>query len=155
LVLAPGIVGQSQVILDRRDKGTSPTRWTYEKIQNKLTERADSLLKTRLIEVAQWAKENGLFQEVNGKLMGFSIMTIWFAGDGTGYVGLASKHFGGDTERRNRFAAALKGISLLDPHLDVDSVKDGRGFFRRIDELSDEDLAELFKAIEDVSSANA
>lgn len=148
LVLTPRLVGQTQRTAE--DKTPRTPRWTAEALKGEFGGLEDQLLGNRLLSLLSMSVRNGSFGGSGSKAPGFQIAgrSVWV--DGV-YFSLAPAYFP-EVPDRDEFGAELKAIRMLDPSLDLASVKDGRNGLRRLEELSEDEFRRLLAILSKYSA---
>jgi hypothetical protein len=134
-----------------------PIRWTVELLREQIEYMPNERLRKRLSEILNFALENEIFAESTSKSPQFSLavrdtggkaLSISFDGMIYAFFGVnEAKKYPADEVRR-RFVDDLKRLSLLPQDVSPDEVMSGRFLKRRLDELSDDEFAELLKSLE-------
>jgi len=154
IVMVPRIIGQTQAAIDRRTPQKKPTLWTKDRIKEALDDIPEGILKIRMIDILEWADQNGSLAEKKGQNMGIRIQNsegrvfLTLGADGGGYAGIAKGYFGDQEERARRYMRSLSNLGLLASDSDFEQISDGRQIITTIDDLDQEHFDALLKELE-------
>lgn len=153
LIVSPVIIGQTQATAEKKSTSVK-TKWTYSLLKKAYDEMEDSVLKNRLLELLEWAKENNLLESTRspkpsmgfiGELKGGRIFTI--KGNGKILSLLSSKDFDHNEEERNKLSERLNELSIYD--FDIDEVEKSRWSDRRLHEMDSKEYQEFKQILKD------
>lgn len=157
VVVVPRIVGQSLASAERRNSPADVTVWENEKIREGIDSIASETIKARFSELFDLALSTGCYKPSKGKVLGFQItgqsgVRIFNVfSDGGVYVVLHTSVYP-DIAKRDRLAAALKNIGVLDAGLNPDTLADGKYFSRKLGDLSPDEFSKLLATIRELCS---
>lgn len=155
LVLVPSIIGQTQIVAEKKTSSSATTKWTPEKLIEycKDVDSSNPLLAARLEKLVRWAVENHLFltSTARGPSFGFKSVTgARFFGVylPSGYVWFQPEKYSGGVPQRDVFLEAMQRLGILPEFGDLAPDADGKylneGFLQ---ELSDDKFGELLTVI--------
>jgi hypothetical protein len=132
-----------------------PKRWTYELLQEQIDDISEEILKKRISQILEFAREKNIFAESRSRYPGFYLKSIDGKVLAVSFSGMLYAHFGSNEvdkypsdEVRRRFVEDLKRLNLLPQDINPDEVKSGRVLKRKLDDLSEEEFTELLKILE-------
>ena len=155
-VLVPTLVGQSQIIANKKRSLDKPTTWEYELFINELKKVDNPTLAERLNRIASWAQEAGVYIAANAKDPAFGIQGRHGRRFFTFYINsiytfLHPSYHGDNTQERDDFVAKLKGIPIFNyPDKVVANVKEGRTASGSVDSISEDDFAQFIGVLKEV-----
>jgi len=158
LVFVPHLVGQNQITASRKTSSSQDITWTAEKVKKAYADLNDNKLKSRLINLLEWAVEKDVFMETIRSTPGFGIRgrtgkrIFSFSQDGGISVYLPHDAFAGKKEERNVFAKKLSNFSRVftwgsDLKI-VDTFKNGRFTDGLITQMNDDQFKQFLQIIE-------
>jgi len=152
LVLVPTIIGQSQVVAEKKSTADKKILWDYQRLYDyydsmEKRERADRLKCT-----LDWAKDHSVLIVEKKQYPSFSIkgnsgkrlMTFWH--EGNVYCFLNVSYYDGGEEEVNNLVSELNKLKIFD--YNPEGVKSGRTSPGALDELSKEEFEEFIRILE-------
>lgn len=155
-VLVPTVVGQSQIIAEKKGVSEKPTTWEYQLFIDELNKLDDVIIQERLTKIASWANSEGVFIAANAKEPAFGIQGKHGPRVFTFYVNsiycfLHPSHHGDSIQERNDFVAKLKELPIFNfPDKVVSEAKEGRTAYGAIDKLTEDEFASFMVTLEKV-----
>ena len=132
-----------------------PKSWTYELLQEQIDDMSKEILKKRISQILEFAREKNIFAEslsrdpqfylksIDGK-----VLAVYFSGRLYAHFGSKEVRKYPSDEVRRRFVEDLKRLNLLPQDINPDEVKSGKYLERKLDDLSEEEFTELLKILE-------
>jgi len=149
-VLIPVLIGATT---EAERKKTTKILWTYDELYQVYKDIKDELLRRRLLDLLEWAREKGLLVEHSSSEPQFKITPIITVNP----TGKLYVRFGKSNEsklpkpRRQKLLEELQKLKMLPSDIeDADSVADGRQTSRGIHELSEEEFKRLKELFEEL-----
>jgi hypothetical protein len=132
-----------------------PKLWTVELLQEQIDDISKEILKKRISQILEFAREKKVFAEslsrdpqfylksIDGK-----VLAVYFSGRLYAHFGSKEVRKYPSDEVRRRFVEDLKRLNLLPQDINPDEVKSGKYLERKLDDLSEEEFTELLKILE-------
>lgn len=155
-VLVPTIVGQSQIIANKKSGSEKPTTWDYQLFVDELGKLDKSTLTERLENIASWAKDAGVFVAASAKDPAFGLQgrhgrRIFTFYINSIYCFLHPSYHGDSARERDDFVTKLKVIPIFNfSDKVVSEAKEGRTAFGTIDSISDDEFENFMKILKEV-----
>ena len=153
--LVPRVIGQMQASVDRRSSGARTTRWTKDMLLEIIGVEMSGTVADRIRSLLELSIDQNSFIESTAQTPTFGVRSnagarlFSFYSEGGGYVLLKDNTYAGGAKERDEVVAKLKSIGILEPDLDLDTVNQGKLFYRKIDELDDSEFQQLLDIIRD------
>ncbi len=148
-VIIPSLIGATTEA-ERAKQESNRTFWSYEKLIQTYNEIENDLLRNRLIDLLNWARETKLLKEYYSNDPRFQIADIINVNpEGTLYVKFGKKY---DSKlpktKRQQLLKELQNLGMLPLSIeDPDIATEGRVALKSIDELSDDEYTKLKNAL--------
>jgi hypothetical protein len=128
-------------------------RWTPDKLEKEFQALASRTLATRLRTILDLSRKNAIFITSTGKSPAFGLKgrsgkrVVSFDYKGGIYFSLRSDRYETDEQRKQIFEA-YRALGLIDRHLLLSSVDDGRYAAQPLSDLAEGEFSEFIKVIE-------
>lgn len=153
-VLVPRLVGRTQATADQK----ASVSWTPDRLREAYANVAGRTLRERLLALLEWAqgrasiitasaKRPTLGIKGRGNLRLFSVYV-----DGAIYWFMRESAYLDGREERDRLAAQLRTLGLIDPGLDLADIVDGRNLARKLGDLTEEQLSGFLELLAGAAS---
>jgi hypothetical protein len=152
-VLVPTIVGQSQVISDKKRVQVESVTWAYPALEDAFGEINNRVLAERLLKIASWSNSKGVFIPSKGQTPSFGIRgkygrrVLTFSSWGI-YCYLNARSHGDNTVYRDIFVDSLRELPIFEfTDQDVNEAKEGRNSTDNLDVLTEQEFLRLIEIL--------
>jgi len=150
--LVPTIIGQSQVVAEKKTAAGEKILWDYEGLHDYYDDMDNKVRSDRLKKILSWAKARDALIVDKKKMQSFSIkgrsgkrlMTFWRRGKV--YCFLREDNYLGGAEERDSFVRELNRLKVFD--YNPEGVKDGRTSHGALEELSEAEFEEFMSVLD-------
>ncbi len=149
-VIIPVVIGAT-TDAERRKRKTIRVLWTYEKLRQSYNNYDNEILRNRLLDLLEWARNKGLLKEYSSPEPRFKIADIINVNpNGTFYVKFGKNHESKlPKPKRQQLLEGLQELGMLKVDIkDADTVDDGKTTVKSITELSDDQYTKLKSLLE-------
>lgn len=131
--------------------------WTDELLRERIDDIQKEILRRRVSEILQFAKDKGIFAKSLSQRPQFyltmqktdkKVLAVTFDGSLYAHFGLNEAKKYPTDEARRRFVEDLKRLNLLPQNINPDEVKSGKILERRLDDLTDDEFKEFLNSLE-------
>jgi len=145
LIFVPRIIGQSQLIVDRKTSTSSVINWVPELLREAY-QKLPSVEGSRLIKALDWALETGGFLRSKSQTPSFGLKYrngnrfLSFYVDGTVYLMITAERYDGNKDVRDQILRELQSLKLYSEDINPEEVTSGRTSTRLIWELTEKEF---------------